>query len=328
MDLGVMLTQERIDTMVSVGAWPNKTILDYVDAALAQDPDLPAITDYNGETGHSTSISYGQLDRLSRRMGLALIKSIDDAVGGVMAKLRAHELEENTMILFASDNGAPSKMGRDEPGLPGGAPGTKGGVWNGSNNVPMRGEKGSLFEGGIRVPMFAYWKGKIIPGTVIEEMVTTLDLTATSLIAGGGTIPDEFDGVNLLPRLTGGVARIERSEPMFWEFWQTQAVRIGDWKLWRSSKQELLFNLAKDRYELTNRVQSDAKVAKRLRKKLDQWSATLPRLNQAERDASEVFAWPLSGAPKGIGADPRYLVPYADPKPAPYPAPIRRVPVN
>jgi len=263
-----------------------------------------------------------------RRMGLALIKSIDDAVGGVMAKLRAHELEENTMILFASDNGAPSKMGRDEPGLPGGAPGTKGGVWNGSNNVPMRGEKGSLFEGGIRVPMFAYWKGKIIPGTVIEEMVTTLDLAATTLRAGGGTIPDEFDGVNLLPRLTGRVAKIERSEPMFWEFWHTQVVRIDDWKLWRSSEQEMLFNLTKDPYELTNRIQSESKVAARLRKKLDQWSATLPRLNQAERDASEVFAWPLSGAPKGIGADPRYLVPYADPKPAPYPAPIRRVPVN
>jgi len=61
-----------------------------------------------------------------RRMGLALIKSIDDAVGGVMAKLREHGLEENTMILFASDNGAPSKMGRDEPGLPGGGAGNKG----------------------------------------------------------------------------------------------------------------------------------------------------------------------------------------------------------
>ena len=67
MDLGVMLTQERTDTMVGVGAWPNKIILDYLDATLAQDPGLPAITDYNGETGQSTSISYGELDRLSRR---------------------------------------------------------------------------------------------------------------------------------------------------------------------------------------------------------------------------------------------------------------------
>ena len=261
-----------------------------------------------------------------RRMGLALIKSIDDAVGGVMAKLRERGLEKNTLVLFASDNGAPTKMGRDGPGLPGGPPGTRGGVWDGSNNVPLRGEKGTLFEGGIRVPMFAYWKGRIIPGTVIEEMVTTLDLTATTLKVGGGMIPDEFDGVDLLPRLTGETAMIDRSEPMFWEFWQTQAVRIGDWKLWRSRTQELLFNVGRDPYELTNRVQSEPKVAARLRKKLDQWSASLPRLNQPDRDANEVFAWPLSGAPKGTKPDPRYRVPYAHPKPAPYPAPIRKAP--
>ena len=258
-----------------------------------------------------------------RRMGLALIKSIDDAVGGVMAKLRAHGLEENTLVLFASDNGAPTKMGRNEPGLPGGPPGTKGGVWDGSNNVPMRGEKGSLLEGGIRVPMFAYWKGRIIPGTVIEEMVTTLDLTATTLKVGGGAIPDEFDGVDLLPRLTGKAGKIDRPKPMFWEFWQTQAVRVGDWKLWRSNKQELLFNVAQDPYELTDRTQSDAEVATRLRNLLDQWSASLPRLNKAQQDASEVFAWPLSGAPKGTKPDPRYRVPYANPKPASYPAPIQ-----
>ena len=161
-------------------------------------------------------------------MGLALIKSIDDAMGGVMAKLRAHGLEENTLILFASYNGALTKMGRNEPGLPGGPPGTKGGVWDGSNNVPMRGEKGSLLEGGIRIPMFAYWKGRIIPGTVIEEMVTTLDLTATTLKVGGGAIPDEFNGVDLLPRLTGNAGKIDRPKPMFWKFWQTQAVRVGD----------------------------------------------------------------------------------------------------
>jgi arylsulfatase A-like enzyme len=263
-----------------------------------------------------------------RRMGLALIKSIDDAVGGVMAKLREHGLEENTLILFASDNGAPSKMGRNGPGLPGGPPGTKGGVWNGSNNVPMRGEKGSLFEGGIRVPMFAYWKGRIMPDTVIKEMVTTLDFTATTLKVGGGAIPDEFDGVDLLPRLTGNAGKIDRPKPMFWEFWQTQAVRVGDWKLWRSSTQELLFNVAQDPYELANRVQSDAEVAARLRKLLDQWSASLPRLNKAKQNASEVFAWPLTGAPTGTKADPRYRVPYTKPMPAPYPAPIQRTPVK
>ena len=242
-----------------------------------------------------------------------------------MTKLREHGLEENTMVLFTSDNGAPqvkwvekSRVCLQEYRERKVECGTD------RTTCPCAGEKGSLFEGGIRVPMFAYWKGKIIPGTVIQEMVTTLDLTATTLKAGGGVIPEEFDGVDLLPRLTGRVAKIERAEPMFWEFWHTQAVRIGDWKLWRSTRQEMLFNLANDPYEINNRVQSDAKVAERLRKKLDQWSVTLPRLNKSDRDASEVFAWPLEGAPAGTNADPRYLVPYANPKPAPYPAPIKK----
>jgi len=257
-----------------------------------------------------------------RRMGLALIKSIDDTVGGVMAKLREHGLEENTLILFTSDNGAAVKMGRTDPGLPGG-PSGKHGCWIGSNNVPMRGEKGSLFEGGIRVPMFAYWKGKIVPGTVIKEMVTTLDFTATTLKAGGGVIPDEFDGVDLLPRLTGKTATIDRSKPMFWDFWKTQAIRMGDWKLWRSNKQEFLFNLAEDPYELTNRAHSNPEVAARLREALDQWSAPLPKPRKHQRDASEENAWAASGAPEGTPPDPRYLLPYANPKPAPYPGPIQ-----
>ena len=74
MDLGLDLPQERIDTFVKSGAWIDRTLFDYLDDVLARDPDLPALTDYNGETGQSTSLSYGEMDRLSRRLGLALIK--------------------------------------------------------------------------------------------------------------------------------------------------------------------------------------------------------------------------------------------------------------
>jgi len=96
---------------------------------------------------------------------------------------------------------------------------------NGSCNVPMRGAKGTLYEGGIRVPMFAYWKGKILPRQVIDEMVTTLDFSATAIAVGGGEIPSEFDGVNILPRLTGKAAKIVHTKPMFWNFYTGQAVR-------------------------------------------------------------------------------------------------------
>ena len=73
MDLGLILPQDRIDANVKSGVWINRTIFDYLDEALARGADRPAITSYNGETGESTSLSYGDIDRLSRRLGLALI---------------------------------------------------------------------------------------------------------------------------------------------------------------------------------------------------------------------------------------------------------------
>ena len=247
-----------------------------------------------------------------RRQGLALLKAMDDAVGGVVAKLRQLHLEDNTLILFAGDNGAPGRF--DTPLI---------GSWNGSNNIPMRGPKGTLHEGGIRVPMFAHWKGRIPAGQIIEEMVTTLDFTATALTIAGGQIPTEFDGVNLMPRLTGEVPVIQRDQPMFWDFYSGQAIRIGDWKLWRNSATTVLFNIAKDPAELTNLIWQHPERANAMSKALDQWTASLPenaRYNPQGRGATmtPVFA----GAPANTLPDPRYLLPYDNPKPTPYPAEV------
>ena len=247
-----------------------------------------------------------------RRQGLALLKAMDDAVGGLVAKLREYNLEEKTLILFAGDNGAP---GRFETGAIG--------SWNGSNNVPMRGPKGTLHEGGIRVPMFATWKGKILPGQVIPEMVTTLDFTATSLAVAGGTIPAEFDGVNLMPRFTGDVAEIQRDQPMYWDFYSGQAIRDGDWKLWRDAKSTLLFNIAKDPAELTNLAWQQPERTEALAKKLDQWVATLPAHAQYDPAGRGAKMTPhFAGAPAGATPDPRYLVPYDKPVATPYPAAV------
>jgi len=244
-----------------------------------------------------------------RRKGLALLKAMDDAVGGLVAKLRELNLEEKTLILFAGDNGAP---GRFDSGLIG--------SWNGSNNVPMRGPKGTLHEGGIRVPMFAYWKGEILPGQVLEEMVTTLDFTATCLAVAGGLLPKEFDGVNLMPRLTGTTSRIQRRQPMYWDFYSGQAIRDGDWKLWRDSKTTVLFNIAHDPAELTNLAWERPELKDRLTKLLDEWTESLPihaRYNPAGRGATMVPAF--AGAPLGTTPDPRYLVPYDHPIATAYP---------
>ena len=247
-----------------------------------------------------------------RRQGLALLQAMDVAVGGLIATLREFDLEEKTLILFAGDNGAPGRFD-------GGAIGS----WNGSNNVPMRGPKGTLHEGGIRVPMFACWKGRILPGQVIEEMVTTLDFTATSLAVAGGEIPSEFDGVNLLPRLTGDVAAIKRNQPMYWDFYTGQAIRMGDWKLWRNTDTTVLFNIAQDPAELTNLAWLQPERAQQLAKKLDDWSASLlpsARYNPEGRGANMAPAF--TGAPPGVKPDPRYLVPYENPVATAYPAAV------
>jgi uncharacterized sulfatase len=256
-----------------------------------------------------------------RRQGLALLKAMDDAVGGVVKKLRDLGLEENTLILFAGDNGAPTKLrtGRGTPDVNG---------WNGSNNVPMRGNKGNLLEGGIRVPMFAYWKGTILPGQVINEMVTTLDFTATTLAAGGGELPPEFDGVNILPRLTGKAPAITRTQPMFWDFFTGQAVRIGDWKLFRNGSGDRLFKIAADPSELANVIHQHPKQAAQLARELDKWVATLPPAATAElKSGDALMGYAISGAPAGVKPDPRYLMPYDNPKPTPYPLPVTGRPV-
>jgi arylsulfatase A-like enzyme len=248
-----------------------------------------------------------------RRQGLALLKAMDDAVGSLVKTLRKHGLEDNTLILFAGDNGAPGKLTNSDAI----------GSWNGSNNVPMRGPKGTLHEGGIRVPMFAYWKGKILPGQVINEMVTTLDFTATTVALGGGEIPSEFDGVNIMPRLSGAAKKLSRSKPMYWDFYTGQAMRIGDWKLWRNGDTTVLFNIANDPAELINLAYQQSERTTKMSKQLDAWTATLPataRYNPSGRGRN--MATSLGGAPADVKPDPRYLIPYTNPVATPYPAAV------
>ena len=121
-----------------------------------------------------------------RRSALALLAAIDDGVGRVRQQLKEMGQTENTLIFFLGDNGAP--LGR---------------VWDGSVNLPMRGQKGMVSEGGIRVPFVAAWPGKIPGGQFFEHSVISLDIAATSVALAGQPLAPELDGVNLLPYLTG-----------------------------------------------------------------------------------------------------------------------------
>src|SRR5262249_58579461 len=113
--------------------------------------------------------------------------------------------EENTLIFFLSDNGGPmTKMGP-----------------NGSNNRPLKGQKGDTWEGGIRVPFFVQWKGHLPAGKVYDQPVIQLDVLPTVVAAASGEVsPDwKLDGVNLLPFLKGETqAQARPHETLYWRF--------------------------------------------------------------------------------------------------------------
>jgi arylsulfatase A-like enzyme len=156
------------------------------------------------------------IENKERRGYAAMLSALDDAVGRVLATLHELKLEENTLVFFLSDNGGPmTKMGQ-----------------NGSNNRPLKGQKGDTWEGGIRVPFFVQWKGRLPAGKTYEQPVIQLDILPTAVAAAGGEVrPDwRLDGVNLLPYLEGKAAG-QPHETLYWRFGPQRAIRQGDWKL-------------------------------------------------------------------------------------------------
>jgi arylsulfatase len=150
-----------------------------------------------------------------------MMARLDRAVGEVMALLRELKLEENTLVLFSSDNGAQGS-----------------GVWDKlveffDGTSGLRGSKGVFYEGGIRVPFVAHWPGRIAPGTVSDLPIAFWDVLPTLAEIAGATPPAGLDGLSIAPTLLGQGAQ-ERHEFLYWEYpaatRRTQCVRMGDWK--------------------------------------------------------------------------------------------------
>lgn len=172
------------------------------------------------------------------RVYAAMIRALDRSVGRIMAKLAEEGLADNTLVVISSDNGAPGYVGLDHL------------------NAPFRGGKGTFFEGGIRVPMFARWPARIAPGARIALPVAQVDLMPTFAAAAAATLPQgvALDGRSLLPALTGKGAPLDPGTPLFWSSGYYKAVRAGDWKLQVNGKQgkAWLYNLAADPTEKVN----------------------------------------------------------------------------
>jgi len=204
-----------------------------------------------------------------RRYALAMLAAIDDGVGNIMKKLEEHGIDDNTLIFFIGDNGAPLKL--TMPDTPIGSPGAE---WDGSKNTPLNGEKGMLAEGGIRVPFLARWKGTIPGGQVCRTPVTSLDVAASACAMAGLERPETLDGHDLLPMLAQAKPLTERT--LFWRFWEQTAVREGDWKLLSvGSRKSYLFNLAQDREEKRDQSAEHPEIVARLTQKATAWATEL-----------------------------------------------------
>jgi arylsulfatase A-like enzyme len=195
---------------------------------------------------------------LERRQGeyAALIGEADEAIGTVMTKLRDLKLEENTLIFCISDNGGASPI---------------------SEQMGLRGHKWFVWEGGVRVTWMAQWKGHVPAGRVVNDPVIQLDVLPTALAAAGAEpLKVELDGVNLLPLLEGKQDKLAPRE-LYFRFGVQHAVRQGDWKLVKASKdmEPMLVNLATDPGEQKDlSTENPAKKAE-LQTLWEKWDASM-----------------------------------------------------
>lgn len=176
-----------------------------------------------------------------------MIEELDKGIGKIINAIERLDIAENTMVFFASDNGGYVYYKR------GGQLHHFGQI---SSNFPFRGQKGTLYEGGHRVPAIAWWPGKISPGQKTDETTMTHDLFPTFLEIAGIDFPDskdynKIDGVSLLSLLTEGEMIPERN--LFWALRDMRAVRQGDWKLVKNGEDSPeLYNLRYDPGETNN----------------------------------------------------------------------------
>jgi arylsulfatase A-like enzyme len=192
-----------------------------------------------------------------RRIWAAMLASMDDAVGTVLASLRKHGLERDTLVIFVSDNGGPTKELT-------------------SRNDPFSGGKGSVLEGGIRVPFLLSWPGKLPAGVVERRPVSALDVLPTALAAASSPMPSGLDGVDLLPFLTG--ERTELPHPtLTWRMGGQLAIRCDRWKLVRLKASEpfRLFDLDQDEKESRDLAAREPDRVRELQQRLLAWDREL-----------------------------------------------------
>ncbi len=194
-----------------------------------------------------------------RRTYCAMVHRLDVNIGRIMDALKEEGLDENTLVVFISDNGGPCDQ-------------------NASINAPLNGQKGILLEGGIRVPFIMRWQGILPEGQLYHHPVTSLDITPTFLELAGGKMADEddFDGVNLMPYITGQV-REQPHKILNWRFTISAVIREGNWKLVRlPDRLPMLYDLSEDISEQHDVALQNIDRTRSMLRQLGEWDVSLP----------------------------------------------------
>lgn len=184
---------------------------------------------------------------------LAAMTCMDDAIGEVLDELEEHDLWDNTLVIFFSDNGGSG----------------------GADNAPLRGHKAQMFEGGIRVPFIARFPGRIPPSSVCNEFLTSMELFPTFTQLTGADNPEgvKLDGFGMLPVLSGKESS-QRKE-MFWKRRGDIAARVGQWKWVDSARGSGLFDLSRDIGEKQDLSKSNPKKLKELKQAFAAWMSEM-----------------------------------------------------
>jgi arylsulfatase A len=197
----------------------------------------------------------------------AMISRMDRDIGALLELLKDLGIEQNTLVIFASDNGS--------------AGGDLLGKFKGAG--PFRGRKGTLYDGGLRAPLIARWPGKIAPGTTSDHVSCFQDMMPTFAELAGVSVPERTDGISIAPTLLGQ-SHQRRHEYLYWELKDNRAVRMGDWKAVRGKKGLELFDLDSDISEQNNVAEEHSDLA-----------AKMSGIMEAAHEYSPFFDWKYEG---------------------------------
>ena len=236
---------------------------------------------------------FPDLDKQHRAYA-AVVAEADHRIGRVLDALKESGIEENTLVVFSSDNGPEvtgppnrQRLGDDSTGA------GLGTFYSVGSTGGLKGRKRSLFEGGVRVPFIVRWPGHVPAGAIDRTtVITAVDLLPTFCAAAGVPRADVYrpDGQNMLAAFRG--EPIDRTKPIFWEWhgsrgganWPRLGVRQGPWKMLTTFDRERieLYNIPQDREEASNLAQQRPEIARKLADMAFAWKATLPEASKPD----------------------------------------------